>query len=88
MTGKANLPVQLRQKFTEIYVPEMTARPDLQQLVLSYLWPVSQEPPADAVVDFYLAARKEAVSGCTLVQTLSTALLRALLSNWSLWPTA
>ena len=46
---------------TEIYVPEMTDRKDLQQLVLSYLWPVSQDPPADAVVDFYLAARTEAV---------------------------
>lgn len=60
--GKSNLPAQLRQKFTEIFVPEMTAKEDLEQLVLNYLWPVSQEPPIDAIVSFYLTARNEAVS--------------------------
>ena len=60
--GKRDLPPQLRQRFTEIYVPEMTAREDLQQVVLSYLRPATPAPPADAVVDFYLAVRAAAVS--------------------------
>jgi len=59
--GKRDLPAQLRQRFTELYVPEMTNRGDLQQLVLSYLRNSTQDPPVDAIIDFYLASRSEAV---------------------------
>jgi hypothetical protein len=46
----------------------MTNRGDLQQLVLSYLRNSTQDPPVDAIIDFYLASRTEAVSRfCTLV---------------------
>ena len=62
ITGKRDLPAQLRQRFTELYVPEMTNRGDLQQLVLSYLRDSTQDPPVDAIIDFYLASRTEAVS--------------------------
>ena len=62
VTGKRDLPAQLRQRFTELYVPEMTNRGDLQQLVLSYLRDSTQDPPVDAIIDFYLASRTEAVS--------------------------
>lgn len=67
--GKRDLPAQLRQRFTEIYVPEMTDRTDLQQLILSYLRSVTQGVPADAIIDFYLNARAEAVSVHHLAQT-------------------
>ena len=56
--------MQLRNRFTEVYVAEMDDREDLQRLVLSYLQPVTAKPPAAAVVDFYLAARSDAVSWC------------------------
>ena len=59
--GKRDLPAQLRQRFTELYVPEMTERSDLEQLIHSYLRPATQNVPADAIVDFYLTARLEAV---------------------------
>ena len=70
--GKRDLPPQLRQRFTEIYVPEMTAREDLQQVVLSYLRPATPAPPADAVVDFYLAVRAAAVRLSTSGGRLNT----------------
>ena len=59
--GKRELPAQLRQRFAELYVQEMTQRPDLQQLVLSYLPATTHDTPADAIIDFYLTARAEAV---------------------------
>lgn len=55
------MPAQLRQRFAELYVQEMTQRPDLQQLVLSYLPATTHDTPADAIIDFYLTARAEAV---------------------------
>lgn len=43
-------------------MPEMTARDDLRQLVHAYLKSAAPNPPVDAVVEFFLAARAEAVS--------------------------
>lgn len=60
--GKHELPVALRNRFTEMWVPEPTAREDLAVLVAAYLAGMGAAPPVDAAVDFYLAAKAEAVS--------------------------
>ena len=61
--GKRELPAALRNRFTELWVPEPSQREDLRALVHSYLAGVGgPTPPVDAVVDFYLAAKAEAVS--------------------------
>lgn len=52
---------------TEIYVHEPSSREDLRQLVLSYLHGTAVAPPADAVVDFYQAAKSAAVHPTLLV---------------------
>ena len=76
--GKRDLPAQLRQHFTEIFVPEVTAPEDLSPLVFQYLRPVSLTPPVDAVVGFYLAARAAAVSTFSpLIFTVITKLYMA-----------
>ena len=59
--GKRELPAPLRNRFTEIYVAEPGARADLAALVAAYLVGAAPAVPVDAVVDFYLAARTEAV---------------------------
>ncbi|XP_046422100.1 midasin [Neodiprion fabricii] len=60
--GKKELPVGLRNRFTELYVDELTEQFDLQLLVECYLKelliPPSQQ---EAIVKFYLNVRKEAV---------------------------
>eukprot|EP00884_Botryococcus_braunii_P010443 jgi/Botrbrau1/193/Bobra.0022s0173.1 len=55
--GKKDLPATVRNRMTEIFVHEPSAREDLRQLVLSYLQGTAPSPPADAVVDFYIAAK-------------------------------
>jgi midasin len=59
--GKKELPVGLRNRFTEFYIDELTERSDLQLLVGSYLnelnLPMAKQ---DALVKFYLRVRKEA----------------------------
>ncbi|XP_029162996.1 midasin-like [Nylanderia fulva] len=61
--GKRDLPVGLRNRFTEFYVDELTALPDLRLLVNSYLetlhLPVKVH---EAIVKFYLNVRKEATN--------------------------
>eukprot|EP00955_Chlamydomonas_euryale_P066431 359544-Chlamydomonas_euryale.AAC.5 len=60
--GKRELPAALRNRFTELWVPEPSQREDLQALVHTYLAGVGgPAPPVDAVVDFYLAAKTGAV---------------------------
>lgn len=61
--GKKELPVGLRNRFTELYVDELTEKTDLQLLVASYLKELLL-PPArqEAIVKFYLNVRKEAVN--------------------------
>ena len=60
--GKKELPVGLRNRFTEFYVDELTERSDLQLLVGSYLeelnLPASKQ---EAIVKFYLNVRNEAI---------------------------
>jgi len=46
---------------TEVWVAEPAVREDLRALVAAYLASAAPAPPVDAVVDFYLAARAEAV---------------------------
>lgn len=61
--GKKDLPVGLRNRFTEFYIDELTALPDLRLLVNSYLetlhLPVKVH---EAIVKFYLNVRKEATN--------------------------
>jgi hypothetical protein len=59
--GKRELPAPLRNRMTEVWVAEPAAREDLRALVAAYLAGAAPAPPVDAVVDFYLAARAEAV---------------------------
>jgi midasin len=59
--GKRELPAPLRNRFTEIWVGEPTQREDLAAIVAGYLLPVAAAAPVHAVVDFYLAAKAEAV---------------------------
>ncbi|KAK9809153.1 hypothetical protein WJX72_010301 [[Myrmecia] bisecta] len=58
--GKRDLPSALRNRFTELWVAEPSAREDLQALVFAYLQGATPSPPVDSVVDFYLAAKHEA----------------------------
>ncbi|XP_011501204.1 PREDICTED: midasin-like [Ceratosolen solmsi marchali] len=59
--GKKELPVGLRNRFTEFYIDEVTEKHDLQLLVGSYLselnLPVEMQ---NAIVKFYLKVRQEA----------------------------
>lgn len=59
--GKRELPAALRNRFTEMYVSEPTALADLRAVVAEYLAGAAPNPPLDAVVDFYIAAKHEAV---------------------------
>ena len=61
-TGKRELPAALRNRFTEAYISEPTALSDLRAVVAEYLSGAAPHPPLDAVVDFYTAAKHEAVS--------------------------
>lgn len=61
--GKKELPVGLRNRFTELFVDELTEQTDLQLLVSSYLKELLLPPTRqDAIVKFYLNVRKEAVN--------------------------
>ncbi|GBG67612.1 hypothetical protein CBR_g742 [Chara braunii] len=58
--GKRDLPAPLKNRFTELYVDELTNREDLRTVVLQYLEGQVPKPPVDDVVNFYLTARQEA----------------------------
>ncbi len=60
--GKRELPAALRNRFTEAYIAEPTARTDLRAVVAEYLSGAAPNLPLDSVVDFYVAAKHEAVS--------------------------
>lgn len=67
--GKRNLPAPLRNRFTELWIGEPPHRSDLSAIAAGYLAGVGAGAGAAAVVDFYLAAKAEAVSwhlACTL----------------------
>lgn len=75
--GKRELPAALRNRFTEVWVPEPSQREDLRSLVHSYLSGIGgPAPPLDAVVDFYLAAKSEAVREGTTNCTWATKQIR------------
>lgn len=59
--GKRDLPAQLRNRFTEVWVGEPGAREELAAVAAAYLADAVPNPPVDAIVDFYLAAKAEAV---------------------------
>ncbi|XP_067207005.1 midasin [Linepithema humile] len=61
--GKKDLPVGLRNRFTEFYIDELIQKPDLRLLVSSYL--ESQNLSLnihEAIVNFYLNVREQAIS--------------------------
>lgn len=61
--GKRDLPVGLRNRFTEFYIDELTERSDLQLLVSSYLKELNLPMEKhEAIVKFYLSVREEAMS--------------------------
>ncbi|XP_008553567.1 midasin [Microplitis demolitor] len=61
--GKKELPVGLRNRFTEFYVDELTERSDLRALVKSYLKELNlSQGILENIVNFYLEVRKRAVS--------------------------
>lgn len=61
--GKRELPPTLRNRFTEVWVGEPQQREDLAAIIAGYLLPVCAAAPVDAIVEFYLAAKADAVSG-------------------------
>ncbi|XP_057678283.1 midasin isoform X2 [Corythoichthys intestinalis] len=61
--GKRNLPLGLRNRFTELYVEELNEEGDLRILVSDYLKNLNpQRSVIDGIISFYLAVRKEASS--------------------------
>lgn len=60
--GKRDLPVGLRNRFTEFYVDELTEQSDLELLVSSYLAELNLPEKHKAIMKFYLNVRKEAMS--------------------------
>ncbi|XP_072761011.1 midasin [Anoplolepis gracilipes] len=61
--GKKDLPVGLRNRFTEFYIDELTALSDLRLLVNSYLERLHMPAKIhEAIVQFYLKVRKEAMN--------------------------
>ncbi|XP_039980712.1 midasin isoform X5 [Xiphias gladius] len=59
--GKRNLPLGLRNRFTELYVDELENEGDLQILVSDYLKCLNPHRSViSGIISFYLAVRKEA----------------------------
>nr|XP_022918861.1 midasin [Onthophagus taurus] len=58
--GKKNLPAGLRNRFTELFVDELTDEKDLLMLVNSYLETLSTSTKTENIVKFYSKVRKEA----------------------------
>jgi midasin len=60
--GKRDLPAALKHRFTEIYAGECEQREDLALLVKQGLRDAAPGSAVEAIVDFYLAARKDAAT--------------------------
>lgn len=61
--GKRNLPLGLRNRFTELYVDELENEADLRILVADYLRGLNpNRNVVSGIISFYLAVRKEATS--------------------------
>ncbi|KAF4092103.1 hypothetical protein AMELA_G00017110 [Ameiurus melas] len=61
--GKRNLPLGIRNRFTELYVEELESEGDLRVLVSDYLKGLNlNRSTIHGIISFYLAIRKEASS--------------------------
>ncbi|KAL2649174.1 hypothetical protein R1flu_017302 [Riccia fluitans] len=58
--GKRDLPVSLKNRFTEFFTDELTNKEDLNVFVYQYLETVLPALPVEDIVNFYLLARQEA----------------------------
>ncbi|RMC13256.1 hypothetical protein DUI87_10790 [Hirundo rustica rustica] len=59
--GKRNLPLGIRNRFTELYVEELKNEGDLQILIMDYLRSLNvNKNTVKGIVNFYLSVRKEA----------------------------
>ncbi|NXB28427.1 MDN1 protein, partial [Eulacestoma nigropectus] len=59
--GKRNLPLGIRNRFTELYVEELRNEGDLQVLIMDYLRSLNvNKNTVQGIVNFYLSVRKEA----------------------------
>uniref|UniRef100_A0A803V8M9 Midasin n=1 Tax=Ficedula albicollis TaxID=59894 RepID=A0A803V8M9_FICAL len=59
--GKRNLPLGIRNRFTELYVEELRNEGDLQILIMDYLRSLNvNKNTVQGIVNFYLSVRKEA----------------------------
>ena len=59
--GKRNLPPPLRNRFTELWVAEPSERTDLLAVAAACLAGAGPQLPLDAVVDFYVTVKAQAV---------------------------
>lgn len=60
--GKRDLPPALRNRFTEVFVDEVEDPDDLRTVVGGYMQHVSDPVPVDAIVSFFLTARRLSVT--------------------------
>eukprot|EP01133_Synstelium_polycarpum_P016329 gene16329-19424_t len=60
--GKKDLPPGIRNRFTEFYVDDLDNRADLALVVKTLLAELTNAPPVDDIVDFYMAAKREALT--------------------------
>uniref|UniRef100_A0A8C5T387 Midasin n=1 Tax=Malurus cyaneus samueli TaxID=2593467 RepID=A0A8C5T387_9PASS len=61
--GKRNLPLGIRNRFTELYVEELRNEGDLQVLIMDYLRSLNvNKNTVQGIVNFYLSVRKEAAT--------------------------
>ncbi|CDI84057.1 Midasin, related [Eimeria praecox] len=85
--GKRELPAEVRQRFTELYVDETEGLEDIITVVDAHLRPLSADPPSRLVAEVYLHLRCLAEAGqlldgnnktpCYSLRTLSRSLLHA-----------
>ena len=58
--GKKELPLGIRNRFTELFVDELEDKPDLRILVESYIGQYISKEVVERIVDFYLQIKKDA----------------------------
>ncbi|KAL8274975.1 hypothetical protein Esti_001031 [Eimeria stiedai] len=85
--GKRELPVEVRQRFTELYVDETDNLEDITTIADAHLRPLAADPPSRLVAELYIHLRCLAESGqlldgnnktpCYSLRTLSRALQHA-----------
>ncbi|KAL8453352.1 hypothetical protein Emag_001907 [Eimeria magna] len=85
--GKRELPAEVRQRFTELYVDETDGLEDITTIADAHLRPLAADPPSRLVAELYIHLRCLAESGqlldgnnktpCYSLRTLSRALQHA-----------